>query len=84
MIAVSGLGDAISQLSLEAERDWFYVAEGKWSEHEIHAKYIDLKQKALEAERKYLKGMSLPKNKSALEHAQQEADIYCRFQSTYH
>ena len=46
----------------EAERDWFYVAEGlNGQQHEIHAKYIDLKQKALEAERKYLKGMSLPK-----------------------
>jgi hypothetical protein len=74
--AVSNLGDRIAEISLEAEKDWFFVAEGKWTEQEIHEKCIALKQDALEAERKFLKGMILPKSSSALSKAEREADLY--------
>jgi len=79
--ALSSLADEISKLSLASERDWFSVAEGKWTEEEIHSKWAELKEKSLAAERKFLNGIALPKNKNALEQAQQETDLY--LQSTY-
>ncbi|AUD58165.1 hypothetical protein AYJ58_01065 [Shewanella sp. Pdp11] len=80
--ALNKLGDMLSLISLKAERDWYFVAEGKWSEEEIHSKWADLKEDALSAENKCLNGVTLPKNKSALTLAEKEADIY--LQSTYY
>ncbi|PHN85113.1 hypothetical protein CSB62_15630 [Vibrio splendidus] len=82
LAALNQLGDSISKLSLLAERDWFYVAEGKWTEHEIHSKWADLKEKSLTAEKKCLGNLTLPRNKGALQKAEEEADLY--FVSTYH
>ncbi|KGK42723.1 hypothetical protein LH51_04740 [Nitrincola sp. A-D6] len=81
MAALNSLGDEISKLSLSSERDWYFVAEGKWTEEEIHKRWSDLKEKSFAAERKCLSGIALPKNRSALEKAQEEADLY--LESTY-
>jgi hypothetical protein len=81
MTALSSLADEISKLSLASERDWFSVAEGKWTEEQIHSKWADLKEKSLAAESKSLSGMALPKDKKALEQAEIETDLY--LQSTY-
>lgn len=81
LVALSALGDEISKLSLASERDWFSVAEGKWTEEQIHSKWADLKEKSLAAERKFLNGIALPKDNKALEQAEAEADLY--LQSTY-
>ncbi len=80
--ALNQLGDSIAELSLAAERDWYYVAEGKWTEHEIHSKWADLKEKSLAAEKKCLGNLTLPRNTKALQQAENKADLY--FTSTYH
>ena len=81
MEALNNLGDALAQLSLLAEKDWYFVSESIWSEEEIHSKWAELKSKSLAAERKALSGLTLPKNTSALAVAEKEADTY--LQSTY-
>lgn len=75
------LGDMLSMIALKAERDWYFVAEGKWSEQEIHTKWADLKEDSLTAENKCLNGITLPKDESVLKSAEIEADKY--LQSTY-
>jgi len=82
LAALHKLGDSLAQLSLSAEKDWFFVSESKWTEEEIHSKWADLKAKALSAEKKSLSGITLPKNKKALIKAEEEADLYLA--STYH
>jgi hypothetical protein len=79
--ALSKLGDMLSLIALKAERDWYFVAEGKWNEELIHTKWADLKEDALAAENKCLNGITLPKDKTVLSSAESEADIY--LQSTY-
>jgi hypothetical protein len=64
--AINDLNDKIQEISLECERGWFSVAEGKLTEEEVHNLCIGLKDKSLAAERKYLKNMVLPKNKKIL------------------
>jgi hypothetical protein len=81
LAALTSLGDEISKLSLAAERDWYFVAEGVWAAEKIHTKWADLKDKSFAAERKCLNGLTLPVDKAALEAAQVEADLY--LQSTY-
>jgi len=79
--ALNNLGDLLSVISLKAERDWYFVAEGKWDEETIHSKWADLKDEAFAAEKKCLGGLTLPKNKPSLSLAEQETDLY--LQSTY-
>jgi len=80
--SLNKLGDMLSLIALKAERDWYFVAEGKWSVEEIHTKWADLKDDALAAENKCLNGITLPKDKSILTSAEVEADIYLK--TTYH
>lgn len=79
--ALNKLGDVMSLLSLKAERDWFFVSEGKWTEEEIHSKWAELKEDALAAENKCLLGMTLPKDRNVLASAEKEAELY--LSSTY-
>ncbi len=79
--ALNKLGDMLSLIALKAERDWYFVSEGKWNEELIHTKWADLKENALAAENKCLNGITLPKDKTVLSSAESEADIY--LQSTY-
>ncbi|EJB8506688.1 hypothetical protein MW364_004948 [Vibrio parahaemolyticus] len=79
--ALNALGDSIAKLSLVAERDWYYVAEGQWTEHDIHTKWAELREKSLAAEKKCLGNLTLPRNKKALKQAESEAELY--FTSTY-
>ncbi|EPS3380458.1 hypothetical protein ACVDQD_002181 [Vibrio cholerae] len=63
--ALNALGDSIAKLSLVAERDWYYVAEGQWTEHDIHTKWAELREKSLAAEKKCLGNLTLPRNKKS-------------------
>ena len=74
--------DKLQEISLNCERNWFNVAEGKLTEEEIHDLYINIKNQSLEAERKYLKNIVLPKNKRILREAEEEANLYLK--KTYH
>lgn len=80
--AISDLNDRLQDISLNCERNWFAVAEGNLTEEEIHNLYIEIKNDSLEAEKKYLKSIILPKNRRILRIAETEADIYLR--NTYH
>ncbi|NOQ76226.1 MAG: hypothetical protein GQ475_00260 [Methylococcaceae bacterium] len=82
MEALNTLGESLSQLSLSAERDWYFISESIWSDEEIHNKWTTLKSKALAVEKKALSGLALPKNDSALAVAEKEADSYLK--STYY
>jgi hypothetical protein len=73
---ISDLNDAIQQISLECEKNWFDVAEGEITEKEIHNLYISLRDKSLKAEKKALKNLVLPKKMKLLAKAEKEADIY--------
>ncbi|MBE4594649.1 hypothetical protein BOO24_20170 [Vibrio navarrensis] len=79
--ALNALDDSIAKLSLVAERDWYYVAEGQWTEHDIHTKWAELREKSLAAEKKCLGNLTLPRNKKALKQAESQAELY--FTSTY-
>ena len=81
LVALNKLGDMLSLIALKAERDWYHVAEGDWTEEQIHNKWADLKEEALSAENKCLNGITLPKDKSVLSIAEQETDLYLN--STY-
>jgi hypothetical protein len=74
--AVSELNDKIQEISLNCEKNWFPVAEGELTEKEIHERYIELRDKSLEAERKCLEKMVLPKKRKILKKAEDEADQY--------
>lgn len=80
--AISELNDRLQEISLNCERNWFAVAEGQLTEEEIHDLYIKIKNDSLDAERKYLKNIILPKNEKILKIAETEADLYLR--NTYH
>lgn len=73
---ISNLNDQIQDISLECEKHWFSVAEGELTEKQIHDLYIDLKAKLLEAEKKALKDIVLPKKTKILVRAEEEADKY--------
>lgn len=77
---LSDFNDKLQEISLNCERSWFNVAEGRISEEEIHDLYIAIKNQSLDAERKCLKNMVLPTNNKILKLA--EADLYLR--KTYH
>ncbi|OES30877.1 hypothetical protein [Alteromonas macleodii] len=79
--ALDDLLDSLSQIALKAERDWFFVAEGMWTEEEIHNRWADLKEETLKSEKKCLNGITLPKDLISLRAAETEADLY--FESTY-
>jgi hypothetical protein len=74
--AVSELNDKIQEISLECEKTWFSVAEGELTEKQIHDFFIQLKVKALTAEKKILNNIVLPKNDTMLKAAEKEADSY--------
>ena len=74
--------DKLQEISLNCEKNWFNVAEGKLSEEEIHELYIGIKNQSLEAECKCLKNIVLPKNSKILKEAEEEANLYLR--KTYH
>ena len=74
--AIGELNDSIQSLALECEKCWYAVAEGQLDEEQIHNKYIELREKALKAEKKSLGSLVLPKKKSILQEAETEADIY--------
>lgn len=80
--AVTELNDKLQEISLNCERNWFNVAEGKLTEEEIHNLYISLKNDSLDAEKKFLKGIVLPKNDKILREAEKEANLYLT--NTYH
>ncbi|MUH73198.1 hypothetical protein [Psychrosphaera haliotis] len=80
--ALNKLADMLSLIALKAERDWYFVAEGKLTEEVIHTKWADLKDDALSAENKCLKGITLPKDKAVLTAAETETDVYLN--STYY
>lgn len=74
--AIGELNDKLQEISLECEKRWYSVAEGKLTEEEIHNLFISLRDKALSAERKHLKSVILPKNKKILRNAEREADLF--------
>lgn len=76
LTAIGGLNDEIQAISLECEKGWYSVAEGELTEKEIHELCIQLKDKALKAEKKHLKNIVLPVNKKLLKIAETEADLY--------
>jgi hypothetical protein len=80
--ALQNLNDKIQEIALEYEKGWFDVAEGHLTEREIHDLNIELKNKALIAEKKSLKNIVLPKKSKLLQEAEAEADTY--FQNNYH
>lgn len=80
--ALNEFNDKLQEISLNCERNWFNVAEGKLTEEEIHELYIGIKNDSLDAERKCLKNIVLPKNKKILKEAEDEANLYLR--KTYH
>jgi hypothetical protein len=81
LAALNKLGDMLSLIALKAEKDWFYVAEGKWDEELIHTNWATLKEDALSVENKCLNGITLPKDNAMLRIAEQDADTY--LQNTY-
>lgn len=81
LMALNKLGDALSLIALRAERDWYFVAEGKWTEEQIHTKWSELKEDSLASENKCLGGLTLPKDTSSLSLAERDADAYLK--STY-
>jgi len=74
--AIGELNDKIQEVSLECEKGWYFVAEGKLTEEKIHNLCISLRDKGLSAERKHLKNLVLPKNKKILRKAEEDADMY--------
>ena len=76
LTAICDMNDKIQEISLECEKEWFSVAEGELTDKEIHDLCIELRNKALTAERKYLKNVILPNNKKILKNAEIEADRY--------
>lgn len=76
--AISDLNDKMQEISLKSEKEWFSVAEGELTEKQIHELNIQLRDQALEAEKKCLKSIVLPTNKKLLKKAEAEADLYFR------
>lgn len=70
--------DAIQSIALESEKHWYQVAEGIWTEQEIHDKYIELATKVQKAEQKCLRSVLLPLKRKLLALAEVEADKYLR------
>lgn len=74
--AVSELNDRLQDITLECEREWYSVVEGKLTEEQIHNLCISLRNKALMAEKKCLKNIVLPKSQKILKAAEADADLY--------
>lgn len=79
--AISELNDAIQSLALECEKGWHDVSEGVLTENQIHDKLMDLRDKSLKAEKKFLNNVILPCKQKLLTQAENEADKY--FQQNY-
>jgi len=79
--AINELNDKIQEISLECEKKWFLVSEGRLTEEEIHDLTINLKDKSFKAERKYFKNLVLPKKNKILSQAEKDADLY--FKNNY-
>ena len=75
------LSYAFEELTLEVEREWFNVAEGKLSEREINAKIFDFKGKKLKILKTTLGDVSLPFKKKWHLQAQEIATEY--FKNNY-
>ena len=60
------------------EKTWFNVAEGKWTNEEIHNKRLDLKTKKAEILQKHLANISLPDKKELLDIAKEKTRDYFR------
>lgn len=78
LLAIFDLNDKIQELALECEKGWFDVSEGELTDREIHDKHIELRNKSLAAEKRSLKGITLPRQKNILKSAEIEADVYLR------
>lgn len=76
--AIGNLNDRLQEICLESEKFWYSVAQGEMSDKEIHDLYIELRSKSIEAEKKFLKNIVLPKKAELIEKAEAEADIYFR------
>jgi len=69
---LANLGRDVADILLVAERDWYRVAEGLWTEEEINDSIAGLRRRRSDAENQHLAGRPLPENRKhmlvAVEH----------------
>lgn len=74
--AVVALSDAYQAICLQIENRWFSVAEGHLPEQQIHEETIKFRTLLLDAERKAMDGIILPRNQKLMKVAEAEAKTY--------
>jgi hypothetical protein len=70
------LKNELDFLSLDMEKNWFNVAEGKWTNRKIHNKYIEIKTKKAEISQKYLSRKPIPDKRMLLFLAKEKSRNY--------
>jgi len=66
----------LDQLFLDAERQWYAVAEGQLPNQAIHEALISLKERRTKADHTYFKETALPSKPKLLKEAEQRATAY--------
>jgi hypothetical protein len=77
---IASLQTVLSRIALDAERDWYRVAEGRLTNEEINELLADLRQREQEAEEEHLTA-TLPDRDDLRRKAARRAEIY--FQRHY-
>lgn len=73
---LSGLCNQLQMVCLAMEEDWYFVAEGKLSEEEIHNLTVKYRSQSVEAEQKQLKDVIVPRSTKLLSTAEADARVY--------
>lgn len=74
--AVVALADTYQLVCLQIESLWFSVAEGQLPDEQIHEETIKFRGLLLEAERKAMDGVILPRKPKLMEQAEADAQRY--------
>ena len=70
------LKNELNFLTLEMEKSWFNVAEGKWTTEEMHNKRLEFKTRKTEILQKHIPNISLPDRKKYLDVAKEKTRDY--------
>ena len=80
--ALSTLGPDLDALALVAETDWLKVARLSLDDDEIYKRTMVFKKKAMDAQERSFKGMSLPRNDALSARAESAANNYVQLYVT--
>jgi len=70
------LRNQIERLCIDAEKNWYSVANGELTEGEIHLRTIELKDKGTAIEQEHLSGIVLPEEPRLIFRAREKNRVY--------